>query len=98
MRVAALALFMFALLAPAASARPLDAPVARAASPCSDYPNQAAAQRAADTRDGDGDGLYCEALPCPCLKAGETGGSAPAPTPTPAPTQPTGGCQRPTDV
>jgi hypothetical protein len=37
-----------------------------AAATCSDYPNQAAAQRAADTRDGDGDGVYCEALPCPC--------------------------------
>ena len=33
---------------------------------CSDYPNQAAAQRAADTRDADGDGIYCESLPCPC--------------------------------
>lgn len=33
---------------------------------CADYPNQAAAQRAADTRDADGDGIYCESLPCPC--------------------------------
>jgi hypothetical protein len=28
---------------------------------CADYPNQAAAQHAADTRDGDG--VYCESLP-----------------------------------
>lgn len=33
---------------------------------CSDFPNQAAAQRAANTRDADGDGIYCESLPCPC--------------------------------
>jgi micrococcal nuclease len=42
---------------------------------CADYSNQADAQRAADTRDADGDGIYCEALPCPCLGAG----TAPAP-------------------
>ena len=41
---------------------------------CADYPNQAAAQRAADTRDADGDGIYCESLPCPCLK--KAGGNA----------------------
>lgn len=46
-------------------------PPARAAT-CADYSNQAAAQRAADTRDADGDGVYCEALPCPCLKPGGT--------------------------
>ena len=43
-----------------------------AAATCSDYDNQAAAQRAADTKDADGDGIYCEALPCPCLKPGES--------------------------
>ena len=37
---------------------------------CSDYSNQADAQRAADTRDPDGDGIYCESLPCPCLARG----------------------------
>jgi hypothetical protein len=26
---------------------------------CDDYDNQAEAQRAADTRDADGDGIYC---------------------------------------
>src|SRR3954471_20301356 len=46
---------------------------------CADYANQAAAQTAHDTRDGDGDGIFCEALPCPCLKPG---GAAPAPQPT----------------
>jgi micrococcal nuclease len=49
------------LLAPAT-----DASAAR----CSDHADQAEAQRAADTRDADGDGIYCEALPCPCLKPG----------------------------
>lgn len=48
-------------------------PVAGAAATCSDYSNQADAQRAGDTRDADGDGVYCEALPCPCLRPG--GGS-----------------------
>jgi hypothetical protein len=57
------------------SARPVSdtPPVARAAAVCADYSNQAAAQRAADTRDSDGDGVYCESLPCPCLGAGQTG-------------------------
>lgn len=59
-------------------------PVAHAAAVCADYPDQAAAQRAHDTRDGDGDGIYCEDLPCPCLKpggastGGTRGGSSPA--------------------
>jgi len=39
------------------------------AATCSDYPNQAAAQKAHDTRDPDGDGIYCEDLPCPCSTA-----------------------------
>ena len=36
------------------------------AATCNDFSNQAAAQRAANTRDPDGDGIYCENLPCPC--------------------------------
>ena len=36
-----------------------EAPIARAAATCADYPNQAAAQDAADTSDPDGDGIYC---------------------------------------
>lgn len=61
--LAALVAGVLALL-PAASTA--EAPSARAAATCADYPNQAAAQEAADTRDPDGDGIYCEALPCPC--------------------------------
>src|SRR6266550_585506 len=49
------------------------APAASAAT-CDDYSNQAEAQRAKDTRDADGDGIYCESLPCPCLKPGGGGG------------------------
>jgi micrococcal nuclease len=60
------------------------APAASAAT-CSDYSNQADAQRAMDTRDADGDGIYCESLPCPCLKPGQRGGGGGQPTPTPAP-------------
>src|SRR4051794_12811009 len=48
---------------------------------CADFPNQAAAQRAHNTRDGDGDGIYCEDLPCPCLKPGGGGSSKPSPAP-----------------
>ncbi len=55
-------------------------PAAASAKSCSAYSNQAAAQRAADTRDGDGDGIYCESLPCPCLKNGvKQPASKPAP-------------------
>lgn len=55
-------------------------PGSASAATCSDYSNQADAQRAADTRDADSDGIYCEALPCPCLKPGQT---QPQPTPQP---------------
>ena len=41
----------------------LAAPPAARAATCADYPNQAAAQRAADTRDADGDGIYCVISP-----------------------------------
>jgi hypothetical protein len=46
---------------PAASTA--DGPAVHGAATCSDYPNQAAAQEAADTRDGDGDGIYCVISP-----------------------------------
>jgi len=49
-----------ARLFPAAEA---GGPVAHAAATCSDYPNQKAAQEAADTRDADGDGIYCVISP-----------------------------------
>lgn len=55
----------------------LAAPAAQGAV-CADHPNQRSAQQAKDTRDADGDGIYCEALPCPCLKPGQ-GGSKPKP-------------------
>ncbi len=67
-------------------------PAAASAKSCSAYPNQAAAQRAADTRDGDGDGIYCESLPCPCLKNGV---KQPVSNPTPNSEV---GCQRPSSV
>jgi micrococcal nuclease len=47
----------------------------RAAATCDAHPNQAAAQRAKDTTDGDGDGIYCETLPCPCARPGERAGA-----------------------
>jgi hypothetical protein len=72
------------------------APAASAVT-CDDYSNQAAAQRAMDTRDGDGDGIYCESLPCPCLKPGEAGGGNPIPAPNPKP-EPKASCTRPQGV
>ena len=68
-----------AVLAAPSSAAASSDPVARASAVCADHPNQASAQRAKDTRDADGDGIYCEALSCPCLKPG----AAPAPKPKP---------------
>jgi len=73
-------LFVLLLMPPSASA-----------ATCADYSTQAAAQRAADTRDADGDGIYCESLPCPCLKPG--GGSTPPPSQAQAP-RPTPSCVR----
>ena len=49
------------------------------ASTCADYTNQAAAQRGQDTRDGDADGILCEALPCPCLQSGRAPAAPSAP-------------------
>src|ERR1700761_2609300 len=73
-----------------------DVPIAHAAAVCADYPNQAAAQRAADTVDADGDGIYCESLPCPCLKPGDDhGGASPSPAPSPDPKP---SCSRPAAV
>ena len=64
-----------------------------AAAVCADYPNQAAAQKAADTRDADGDGIYCESLPCPCSSAGAGGSTHGSSAP---PTKPS--CIKPKDV
>lgn len=52
------------------------------AATCADYSNQAAAQRAADTRDANSNGVYCESLPCPCLKGGSSSPPPPPPPPT----------------
>ena len=38
-------------------------PSSAAAAVCADFPNQAAAQAAANTRDADGDGIYCVISP-----------------------------------
>jgi hypothetical protein len=65
---------LIALVALAFGAAPADAKT------CADYANQAAAQVAHDTTDADGDGVFCEALPCPCLK--------PVPPTVPAPAVP----------
>jgi hypothetical protein len=59
-----IALIVLALPATATTAHALSsAPVARAAAVCADYPNQAAAQRAAGMADADGDGIYCVISP-----------------------------------
>src|SRR4051794_35153087 len=80
-----------ALLVASAADVPVPTPIASAAT-CSDYASQAAAQRAHDTRDADGDGLYCESLPCPCLSGTGSGPSAPS-APAPAASHPS--CTRP---
>lgn len=54
------ALLVLAAVPAAANANP----VATASAVCADYANQAAAQQAADTIGADGDGIYCESLPC----------------------------------
>lgn len=69
-----------ALAAPSpASAAPLLNVQLRPFAVCADFPNQAAAQAAANTRDADGDGVYCESLPCPCAKPGSGGESESGP-------------------
>jgi len=65
----------------------------RASASCSAHADQAAAQRAADTRDPDRDGRYGESLPCPC--AGPGSGSTTPPEPAQSKPRP---CIRPRDV
>jgi hypothetical protein len=69
-------------------------PSGASAATCDDYSNQAEAQRAMDTRDADGDGIYCESLPCPCLKPGDSGGGGGGGSSPPA-TKPKASCVRP---
>jgi hypothetical protein len=83
-----------ATLVTAAAGEPLQLAPAHAAT-CTAYPNQAAAQRAHDTRDPDGDGIYCESLPCPCANGDTGGGSRP---PAPARHTATSHCVRPRRV
>ena len=71
-RPLAVLVLLWLLALPAA---PADAAV------CADFPNQAAAQRAHNTRDADNDGIYCESLPCPCRKPGQGGSSSNPPRP-----------------
>lgn len=70
--VAAVLMLAIAIVAPAVA----DRPGAHASKTCADYQNQRQAQLNKDTRDADGDGIYCEALPCPCLKPGSGGGGS----------------------
>ena len=63
-------------------------PSPAAAATCADFPNQAAAQMAANTVDADHDGIYCESLPCPCLKPGEPAPPPPPPVAPPSPSPP----------
>jgi hypothetical protein len=66
-------------------------PSSASATTCADYSTQAQAQHAADTRDADRDGIYCERLPCPCsTRSGRTT--------APPPTSVTSTCSRPASV
>jgi hypothetical protein len=57
---AAAAAISLLVLALAVGGQASSQPVAyTAAASCDDHPNQASAQRAKDTRDADGDGIYC---------------------------------------
>ena len=62
---------------------------------CDDHPNQASAQRAKDTRDADGDGIYCEDLPCPCLLPDPRAGGGGGDDPPRDDDKGSGSCQRP---
>jgi hypothetical protein len=65
---ASVAAALIAITAGALPASSAKRPEAHASRTCADYPNQRQAQLHRDTRDADGDGIYCESLPCPCLK------------------------------
>src|SRR4051794_4700430 len=88
MKLATLLAVLAFIAVPAQANAPMPA---HAAAVCADYSNQAEAQRAADTRDSDGDGVYCESLPCPCAGPGST--TAPAPKPARKPATFVGKCK-----
>jgi hypothetical protein len=71
-------------------------PTSATAATCSDYSTQADAQRAGDTRDADGDGIYCESLPCPCSPG--AGSTSPPPAPPRPPLSVKPACSRTTVV
>lgn len=86
-KTAVLAIALSLLLSALGAAAPT-ASVAQAAT-CGDFADQAAAQEAANTRDTDGDGIYCESLPCPCSHEWHTQHTPPhdpSDTPPPPPT------------
>jgi hypothetical protein len=94
-------LFVLALVLVAAAVVAGPAPVgpsAAQAATCAGYANQAAAQRAADTRDADGDGVYCESLSCPCLTPGSASTSPPPPPAPPPAVRTKSSCSRPSAV
>lgn len=68
-------------------------PGTASAATCSQFANQAQAQAAANTVDGDSDGVYCESLPCPCST-----GSGYTPPPPAAPPPPAEGIAPPPPV
>ena len=69
-------------------------PSSASAAVCTDYATQADAQAAADTRDSDNDGQYCESLPCPC-SSGSGSASPPPSAASPPPASRPRGCSRP---
>ena len=73
-------------------------PSSASAATCASYATQAEAQRAADTRDADGDGIYCESLPCPCSTSSGSTSPPPPPPPPPPTAAPSASCARPTTV
>jgi hypothetical protein len=73
--VVLMALAAWPIASTASTASATESPIASAATVCADHPNQASAQSAKDTRDPDGDGIYCESLPCPCLPPDPRAGS-----------------------
>jgi hypothetical protein len=83
---------LVSLVATIAALATITAPSVAVGATCSDYANQAQAQQAADTIDANGNGIYCEDLPCPCLKPGGT-------APTGQPSGPSSSdCTKPTSV
>ncbi len=74
-RRVALSKFVVGLIVPLSATY---SPSTAFAKTCSDHPNQAATQTDRDTIDADGDGIYCESLPCPCATAPPETSSLPA--------------------